>query len=418
MRAFTKKTKIIAAGSAVGAVIGLGVGVALTASSTPANVSVTQLQRCEREIAQAEGRDIDLLAGGTTKGVRDNCSAAELASAHSFTVYLNNLLGVQPAPAPTPTPVTPTPTPTPVTPTPTPVPPTPPVTKCPQSAADVPDGTDPHGGCFPGPATTGFTGTLTPVAATTKVLPTGNSGWYTSSGILYVYNSPGAKVSNISFTGNVEMLGSSSLTITNSEINGTINNDTPSSDGKQGQLTVVDTTINGGSQEIADIGTNNAVITGDNISGGQHGVSAEGPDVTVSDTYIHDLYMGNSLGWHQNAIFDDSGSNLTANHDSLSCNPGAGCTADFGMIADDSFSNVTLNDSLLVANDQTVGFCAYPGPDETVKPGTISDVTITNNVFQRGPNGKCGIYGPVYSWSGTGNTWSGNTWDDGTTLSP
>ena len=45
---------------------------------------------------------------------------------------------------------------------------------------------------------------------------------------------------------------------------------------------------------------------------------------------------------------------------------------------------------------------------------------FSNNVFQKGSNGRCGAYGPVtdFDTSGTGNTWFNNLWDDGTPVLP
>ncbi|QQS20304.1 hypothetical protein IPL85_02560 [Candidatus Saccharibacteria bacterium] len=50
-----------------------------------------------------------------------------------------------------------------------------------------------------------------------------------------------------------------------------------------------------------------------------------------------------------------------------------------------------------------------------------SYIVVTNNVFQRGPTGICGVYGTVTSFlsSGTGNVWSNNTYEnDGTIIPP
>ena len=51
-------------------------------------------------------------------------------------------------------------------------------------------------------------------------------------------------------------------------------------------------------------------------------------------------------------------------------------------------------------------------------PTNGTNQKFTNNVFQRGANRKCGSYGPVTSFNknGTGNVWSGNVWDDGTSV--
>ncbi len=45
---------------------------------------------------------------------------------------------------------------------------------------------------------------------------------------------------------------------------------------------------------------------------------------------------------------------------------------------------------------------------------------VTNNVFERGANRKCGVYGPVTSFdrNAAGNAWSGNVWDSGEAVNP
>jgi hypothetical protein len=46
-------------------------------------------------------------------------------------------------------------------------------------------------------------------------------------------------------------------------------------------------------------------------------------------------------------------------------------------------------------------------------------LVYTDNVWQKGANGRCGQYGQVDNWTaGHGNRWTGNTWDDGSPLSP
>ena len=53
-------------------------------------------------------------------------------------------------------------------------------------------------------------------------------------------------------------------------------------------------------------------------------------------------------------------------------------------------------------------------------PTNATNQVFTNNVFQRGTNGKCGFYGPVTDFitGRPGNVWSGNVWDNGGTVPP
>ena len=47
-------------------------------------------------------------------------------------------------------------------------------------------------------------------------------------------------------------------------------------------------------------------------------------------------------------------------------------------------------------------------------------IVFVDNVFMRGQNGRCGIYGPVTSFdsNAVGNLWSNNLYDNGTPVPP
>ena len=128
-------------------------------------------------------------------------------------------------------------------------------------------------------------------------------------------------------------------------------------------------------------------------------------------------------------------------HNSLACDfqahnataeaAGAGCSDDIAMYGDfDPLSNITVNKNLLVSDAQAYSGLPYcfNGSNPTLgKPYPYAtDEVVTDNVFQKGgpptsPSRQCGVYGPVFAWTApngqnAGDTWSGNTWDDGTPL--
>jgi hypothetical protein len=110
----------------------------------------------------------------------------------------------------------------------------------------------------------------------------------------------------------------------------------------------------------------------------------------------------------------NGGSNFVIDHNTVFCN--GACTADIAFIKDGNLSNATVSNNLLISTND-VGYCAYPMGGTTSKSGKSSNMVWTNNVFQRGSNGKCGSYGPVYEvLSGNGNAFTGNKWDDGSAL--
>jgi hypothetical protein len=136
---------------------------------------------------------------------------------------------------------------------------------------------------------------------------------------------------------------------------------------------------------------------------------------------LHDNHNFGSSD-HQNGFLSNSGSNYLIRHNSVYCI--GGCTADITFIPDGNITNATVDKNLLVAT-QYAAFCLYPSSNHPSKPGIVSGMIVTNNVFQRGANGKCAYYGAVYGWDtptsthgtdGYGNVWSGNTWDNGQAL--
>ena len=136
---------------------------------------------------------------------------------------------------------------------------------------------------------------------------------------------------------------------------------------------------------------------------------------------MRDNFNGESLGWHQNGFLSNGGSNYTFQHNSVYCV--GGCTSDIAFIPDHNISNATVEKNLLAATSYA-SYCLYPSSASS-KPGTVTGMVVTDNVFQRGANGKCAVYGPVYGWDtpgntpgtdGYGNVWSGNMWDNGQPL--
>ena len=81
--------------------------------------------------------------------------------------------------------------------------------------------------------------------------------------------------------------------------------------------------------------------------------------------------------------------------------------------------NITYDGNLFVAGPG--GFCLQAGHNPGKRYGSDpTGIVIKNNVFQRGANGNCGIWGAVTSFnaSGAGNVFSNNKWDDGAPVNP
>jgi hypothetical protein len=188
-----------------------------------------------------------------------------------------------------------------------------------------------------------------------------------------------------------------------------------------GSVLIKNSTINGGSAHTETVLGSNITIENSNLYGNQHEVYC-GDNCTIENSWLHDNYNGESLGWHQNGFISNGGNHYMIRHNSVYCV--GGCTADIGFIPDDNNSNATVEKNLLVATPYA-SYCLYPSSDSPSKPGTVTGMVVTDNVFQRGASGKCAYYGAVYGWdapndvrgtSGFHNVWSGNTWNDGEAL--
>jgi hypothetical protein len=272
-------------------------------------------------------------------------------------------------------------------------------TRC-DGAPDTPGGRDPWGGCWPGPSNTG--------------VPAGIA--------LMSYTGPcEIRANNVVIDGRtvncaIDLLGSN-LTIKNSMINGEVLNN------GHGAVVIKDTVINGGSDQSETVGGNNITILGSNLHGNQHEVYC-GDNCVVENSWLHDNYNGAALGWHQNGFLSTGGTNYTLEHNSVYCV--GGCTADITFIPNDNISHAVIARNLLVAT-ASAAYCLYPSSDHPAKPGVFSQIAVTDNIFQGGPNGKCAYYGAVYGWDapnnspgtdGYGNVWSGNKWNSGAALDP
>lgn len=216
------------------------------------------------------------------------------------------------------------------------------------------------------------------------------------------------------------MIYSGHVTVRSSKVNGIVINDT-----KAGSLTIVDSEINGGTADRNIVGSYSVTILRSEIRGGEHSVQCWG-NCTVQDSWLHGQYVPPNGAQHLNAFISNGGSHIKLIHNTLSCDAhitsnDGGCTADASIFGDFSAnSDFTFDQNLFVASTE-LSYCAYGGYSPGKPYGTqVSRIVFTNNVFQRGTNGKCGLFGPVTSFKPDlpGNVWNNNVWDDGTLLTP
>lgn len=188
---------------------------------------------------------------------------------------------------------------------------------------------------------------------------------------------------------------------------------------------VVDSEVVAGGWIGGAVWGSNITLRRVDVTGGQHSVHC-GSGCVVEDSWLHDQSNPAGEASHNNAFLSNGGSHMVVRHNTLHCTPqlndtGGGCTADLSLFGDfEPVRDVLVEDNWFSANDSSVSYCAYGG-NEPGKPfPQATGVVFRDNVFERGANGTCGVYGPVTSFGAgaAGNDWTGNTWDDGATLTP
>lgn len=296
-------------------------------------------------------------------------------------------------------------------------------------APNTPGGPDPWGGCWPGPHNTGV-----PIDVVGKL--TDYTGPTTISNCGVVIDS---KIINsdllITASNGTHSAATPCVTIKNSKIVGPIHIDTVN----QGPLLITDSEIavNGGAW-WASVGFYNTFGYRLNSHGG-HGTLKCQAYCEYHDSWIHGMHLEKK--YHYNAIGSNGNevetSPFVVKHNYMDCGgfssqkapeEEAGCTSDLGLLGDyGPASTTTVSRNFFAPAVETAefpihtqpGYC-FSTPFQTSKPYNYGfDLIFTENIFAKGPTGKCGVFGPVSGWTGgNGNVWSGNKWDDGTTLNP
>lgn len=330
------------------------------------------------------------IAAAATAGVR-------VVTADEFDAYktaTDARLDALEKPAPTPTPtVTPTPTPTPtptVTPTPSPTQTTTTATPSPTPT------TTPPAGEFPNAANTGDPSTADNTA-------------YTGPATV---SASGTVIENKRIAGALNITGSN-VVIRNSTITGNVFFQANQTGGRIEDSTVINTGNNG-----AGVNYYNYTALRVEVTGGRQSMSCA-ENCTVIDSWLHGQEI--RTDWHSNGFSSNGGDRMTLRHNTLACDAPQGtraaCSAALSLYGDfDPITNVIVDNNLFKSSPAS--YCMYGGYD-TAKPygARSTNIDVTNNVFERGSNGKCAVYGPVANAAyDSASSWSGNRWSDGTVL--
>lgn len=269
------------------------------------------------------------------------------------------------------------------------------------------------------PAPTGFpdaTNTGVPVGTVLHTVVNGESGpcWNVANGNLYVTCSTTITGLKIPF---VLKVMANNVTVQDSSIIAasyyTVNTcDCPI---YYSGLSLIDDDIDGGSntasQSIAVMANPNATYLRDNF----HGFASSGPRLDsgdlLQDSYIHDFVCqppDHSAG----TSINNGGTNLRIIHNTIDINTTSqGCASAAIELSPQDFGGV-INGATIDSNWVAGGaYCVYLAETNTAS----SNIAFTNNVFSKKYSPTCGLYGPVTEvQSGNGNTFTGNTYDDGT----
>jgi Domain of unknown function (DUF4082) len=217
------------------------------------------------------------------------------------------------------------------------------------------------------------------------------------------------------------------VTITRSQINGTVTSDHSASGSSTSSVSVTDSYINGGNQEtFPTFGYDSVTLLRDEVVGGPYSVQCNS-NCSVTDSYLHGQYISPGSAAHINAFLTNGGSGFVLKHNTVWCSVSqtsgdGGCSGDASLFGDFApIKNATFTDNYFHSTHGS--YCVYAGWEPSKSYPIPSNVVITNNVFQRGTDlGQhgytCGYFGPDTSfYSGNSNVWSGNVYDDGTAVS-
>jgi hypothetical protein len=271
----------------------------------------------------------------------------------------------------------------------------------------VRDGYDPWGGCFPGPSNTG-------VPAGTALTNYGGPCTITTAGTV---------IEAKTITCSELRIQAANVIVRNSKVNGSV----VTAD-QGGSVTVSDTTIDAGpvNQTVNDgpraiCCSNFTAIRIQAVRGISGGFCEYYCEVRDSFICCQDRDEGGVA--HESGMRLGSGTLPDSQrlvHNTIRCDgddvpPEAGCSADITGYGDFDYIRNNLVQRNLLEWTPTGGYCAYGGSTASKPYPTGSNNTWVDNIFQRGPNRKCGVYGAMIDLAAgiRGNTWTNNRWDSG-----
>jgi hypothetical protein len=186
-------------------------------------------------------------------------------------------------------------------------------------------------------------------------------------------------------------------------------------------LTIEDSLVDAGKLQGPAIGFSDVTARRVDVRGGQTSVQCT-PNCLIEDSWLHGQYLHPGQPQHLNGYLSNGWHDVTLRHNTIVCDvedyEEGGCSGSAQIYGDFAvLTRFTFERNLFLATPG--GYCTSFGFNPGKPFGTNPTfIVVTGNVWTRGPNGKCGSYGPTTSFDprGEGNVWSGNVWQDGSVL--
>ncbi|MCU1466823.1 MAG: hypothetical protein JWM72_2751 [Actinomycetia bacterium] len=173
--------------------------------------------------------------------------------------------------------------------------------------------------------------------------------------------------------------------------------------------------------DVAAVSDANYYMWRSYVHGARSGAQCDGYCEIHDSFLLADKEFGTA---HMDAFITNGnyGAPIVLDHNAFLCAPtgavpnGSGCAADVGLFGDFSaVTNMTITDNLFKATNDAY-FCLHSGYEPGKPYPNGGGLNYTNNVFERGANGKCGVADAVFNWYNSAGRWCNNMYDDGATV--
>lgn len=190
-------------------------------------------------------------------------------------------------------------------------------------------------------------------------------------------------------------------------------------DSPDASLTIEDSLVDAGQWQATALGFSNLTVRRVEVRGGSASIVCA-PNCLIEDSWLHGQYMQPGQPQHLGGYMSNGGSDVILRHNTIVCDVadnafGGGCSGSAQIYGDfRPLTRYTFERNLFRSTPG--GYCTSFG----LNPGKAfgdnpTYIVVMDNVWERGPNGNCAVYGPTTSFyrEGEGNVWRGNKWEDG-----